>query len=64
MPLNVILPISFPTMLTLDLHSGITRSRSTFRQDAAIEVHKDVGDFSDDGDLMPFKIAFYQDVIG
>ena len=51
-------------MLTLDLHSGITRSRSTFRQDAAIEVHKDVGDFSDDGDLMPFKIAFYQDVIG
>ena len=32
---------------------------STFRQDTTIEVHKDVGDFSDDDDHMSFEIAFY-----
>ncbi|KAG4990858.1 hypothetical protein JHK87_024315 [Glycine soja] len=39
-------------------------TRSTYRQDLTIEVHEDVGDFSDDEDLTPSKIAFYQDVIG
>ena len=27
-----------------------------------LEVHEDVGDFSNDEDLMPSKIAFYRDV--
>ena len=30
----------------------------------AVEVHEDVGYFSDDEDPMPCEIAFYQDVIG
>ena len=30
----------------------------------AIKVYKDVGDFSDNGDLTPSKIAFYLSVYG
>ena len=31
---------------------------------STVEVHKDMGDFSDDEDLMSSEITFYWDVIG
>ncbi|KAG5059798.1 hypothetical protein JHK87_000827 [Glycine soja] len=33
-------------------------------RDTNIKVYEDVGDFINDGDLMPFEIVFYWDVCG
>lgn len=76
-PLSVILTISFSIMLTLDLSDWITHCNSCnnfsgmvlksgpldlLSEDTSVEVFKDMGDFVDDEDLTPFKIAFYRGV--
>ncbi|RZB58136.1 hypothetical protein D0Y65_046676 [Glycine soja] len=39
-------------------------TRSNFSQVTTIVVYEDVGDFSDNEDLMPSEITFYRDVCG